>query len=55
MIFYSGLLMGLGLIRGQGLMFMARDQREALVSLWVNMPQIFKPKYMPFFNVHVKI
>jgi hypothetical protein len=34
---------------------MAKDQTEAKVSLWANMPQFFKMKYMPFFNVHVKI
>jgi hypothetical protein len=47
--------MDLGLTEGQGLVFTAKDQREALVSLWANMSQFFKLKYMPFLNVHVKI
>jgi hypothetical protein len=32
----------LGLTQGQ--VFMTKDQREALVSLWTNMPWVFKPK-----------
>jgi hypothetical protein len=26
-----------------------------LASLWINLSWFFKPKYMPFFNVHVKL
>jgi hypothetical protein len=46
---------GSRLTQGHGLVFMGKDHTEALVSLSTNMPQFFKPKYMPFFNVHVKI
>jgi hypothetical protein len=51
----SGLLMVLGLIQGQGLAHKVKNQREALVSLWVKKPQFFKLKYTSFFNVHMKI
>jgi hypothetical protein len=40
---------------GTGAGIYGKDQREALVSLWANMPRYSKPKNMPFYSVHMKI
>jgi hypothetical protein len=34
---------------------LALDQIRAWASLWVNSPQSFGLKYMPYYNVHMKI
>jgi hypothetical protein len=39
---------------GPGLEFLALDQIGAKASLWVNSPQFFRLKYMPYYNVHIK-
>jgi hypothetical protein len=36
----------LGLIQGQGLVYMVKDQIETLISLCANKPRVFKPKYV---------
>ena len=43
------------LTQGQGLAYMAKDLIEVTASLWVNLPHSFKLKFMPFYNVHMKI
>jgi hypothetical protein len=40
---------------GTGSGIFGLDQIKALSSLWVNLPQSFKLKFMLFFIVHVKI
>jgi hypothetical protein len=54
-MFWSGTLTVPELTRGLGLEYMALDQIEANASLWENMPQFFKLKFMPFCNMHMKI
>jgi hypothetical protein len=34
---------------------MALEQIEAIASLWANMPQFFKLKFTPFYNMRMKI
>jgi hypothetical protein len=53
-MFWSGILTVLELTRELGQEYRALDQIEATVSLWVNMPQFSKLKFMPFCNVHMK-
>jgi hypothetical protein len=53
-IFWSVILTVLELTRELGLEYRALDQIEATASLWVNMPQFSKMKFMPFCNVHMK-
>jgi hypothetical protein len=40
---------------GTGLGFLALEQTDAYASLWINVPQFFKLKYMPSYNVHMKL
>jgi hypothetical protein len=47
-MFWSGILTVLELTRGLGLEYRALDQIEATASLWENMPQFSKLKFMPF-------
>jgi hypothetical protein len=53
-LLWSGLLTDPGYPRGRGLGFLVLDQIEAYASLWVNLPQSFRLKYMPHYNVHMK-
>ena len=52
---YLGTLMVPELTWGQGLAYTAKDLREVIASLWVNLPQSFKLKFMAFYNAHMRI
>jgi hypothetical protein len=54
-MFWSGTLTVPELTRGLGPEYMALDQIEAIASLWINMPQFFKLKFTPFYNVRMEI
>jgi hypothetical protein len=52
---WSGLLTDPGCPQGRRLEFLALDQKGAWASLWVNSPQSFRLKYMPYYNMNMKI